>query len=105
MLYEALAAGCVSIEADVWLEGSDLPVGHVKKVIKSTRTLGTLYIDPFINTLSNRNASSAFETTKEAGFFETDPNATIILMLDFKTDGHDLWPVVISRLEPLRRKS
>jgi hypothetical protein len=45
-----------------------------------------------------------FETSKEAGVFETDPNAAIILMLDFKTDGHDLWPVVLSQLEPLRRR-
>jgi len=44
-----------------------------------------------------------FETSKEAGVFETDPNAAI-LMLDFKTDGHDLWPVVLSRLEPPRRR-
>ena len=104
-LYEALAAGSVSIEADVWLEDSDLPVGYVKKVLRSTRALRTLYIDPFINILSNRNVSSVFETTEEAGFFETDPNTTIILMLDFETDGHDLWPVVLSRLEPLCRKS
>ena len=95
-LYEAPAADCVSIEADVWLEDNDPPVGHVKKVIKSTRTLRTLYIDPLINTLSNRNVSSVFETSKKAGVFETDPNAAIILMLDFKTDGHDLWPVVLS---------
>ena len=86
-MYEAFVAGCVSIEVDVWLEGSDLPVGHVKKVLKSTRTLRTLYIDPFINILSNRNVSSVFETTKEAGFFETDPNTAIILMLDFKQMG------------------
>ena len=45
-----------------------------------------------------------FETSKEAGVFETDPNAAIILMLDFKTDGHDLWRVVLSQLEPLRRR-
>lgn len=103
-LYEAPAADCVSIEADVWLEDNDPPVGHVKKVLKSTQTLRTLYIDPLINTLSNRNVSSVFETSKEAGVFVTDPNAAIILMLDFKTDGHDLWPVVLSQLEPLRRR-
>jgi hypothetical protein len=45
-----------------------------------------------------------FETSEEAGVFEIDPNAAFILMLDFKTDGHDLWPVVLSQLEPLRRR-
>lgn len=103
-LYEALAAGCVSIEADIWLEGNDLLVGHVKKVLKSSRTLRTLYIDPIVNILSNRNVSNTSEPIKEVGIFETDPNAAVILMLDFKTDGHDLWPVVLSQLEPLRQK-
>ncbi|XTI85905.1 hypothetical protein V2W45_1466714 [Cenococcum geophilum] len=68
LLYEALAAGCVN-------RHNDLPVGHVKKVLKSTRSLRTLYIDPLINIFSNRNISSVFETSKEAGVFETDPNA------------------------------
>ena len=45
-----------------------------------------------------------FKTTKEAGVFETDPNAAVILMPGFKTGGHDLWPIVLSQLGLLRRK-
>ncbi|KAF2423770.1 hypothetical protein EJ08DRAFT_595457 [Tothia fuscella] len=103
-LFDALAAGCVSVEADIWNEqGSDeLLVGHSKRALKAERTLRSLYLDPIMHILkATNNGTSANETV---GVFETAPNTTLVLLLDFKTDGANTWPLVQTHLEPLREK-
>ncbi|KAF2813837.1 uncharacterized protein BDZ99DRAFT_409941 [Mytilinidion resinicola] len=101
-LYDALAAGCVSFEADIWLQKDDeLLVGHAKKALKEPRTLKSLYLDPLANIFIHREVSNTSAPSLETGAFEKDGNASLVLMLDFKTDGHDLWPVVLSQLEPM----
>ena len=37
---------------------------------------------------------------RETGIFEADPNAAVILLIDFKQDGHETWPLVHSQLQP-----
>jgi hypothetical protein len=59
-LFDALQAGCTSIEADIWLanddEGGqgDLYVGHSKRSLSKKRTLQSLYIKPLTELLANR---------------------------------------------------
>ncbi|THV53515.1 hypothetical protein BGAL_0048g00100 [Botrytis galanthina] len=58
-LFEALAAGCASVEADIHLstqaESQDLPVGHDTKSPTQERTLQILYIGPLLEILENIN--------------------------------------------------
>jgi glycerophosphoryl diester phosphodiesterase len=105
-LYQALAAGCTSIEADVWLtDDNELLVGHSWSSTKSTRTLRTLFLDPLANIFEHRNVSVASTSNKETGMFDTDPNTSTILLIDFKSDGHKIWPVLQSQLQAFRDKN
>lgn len=47
-------------------------------------------------------ANSTIEDGGRRGIFETDPSQTVTLLLDFKSDGAELWPLVNAHLEPLR---
>lgn len=55
-LFDAIRAGCISVEADVWLidNKSDLYVGHDKSSLSSKHTLQKLYIEPLVEILSRR---------------------------------------------------
>ncbi|KAJ5757554.1 altered inheritance of mitochondria protein 6 [Penicillium nucicola] len=98
-LYEAIAAGCTGVEADVWLDGNNLLVGHRKHSLSSDRTLKTLYVNPLEKILSNLNMNSS--TNASIGIFELDPTATVTLLIDIKTDGNATWPILLSQLAPL----
>ncbi|PSN71912.1 hypothetical protein BS50DRAFT_597407 [Corynespora cassiicola Philippines] len=102
-LYEALAAGCVSIEVDVWLHGDELLVGHTWDSTKRERTLNSLYLEPLINIFVNRNVSLASEETNRIGVFDADPAVSVILLVDFKSDGQRTWPALLRHLQPLRK--
>jgi hypothetical protein len=110
-LYEALAVGCISVEADIWLtntgNGTDLRVGHNLRSLDSSRTLQSLYINPLISILEHQNADTNLQASgsvSPVGVFESKPNETVILLLDFKTNGTETWPLVQQQLEPLRQK-
>ncbi|KAF2748032.1 hypothetical protein M011DRAFT_493929 [Sporormia fimetaria CBS 119925] len=104
-LYSALAAGCTGIEADIWLESdSELRVSHDKRSIRQHRTLKSLYLDPLSEIMTHRNVSVASTGTREAGVFDKSPEASVILLIDFKTDGHETWPVLVEQLRPLHEK-
>lgn len=116
-LYDALAAGCTSVEADVWLSGNDLFVGHSQKSLTKERTLETLYIDPIISILLNQNTPSQVDSLNSTssgnispsaanlnGVFSTSPMTPLILLIDMKTDGPSTFPAVLSHLEPLRSR-
>ncbi|CAE7215232.1 hypothetical protein P3342_012838 [Pyrenophora teres f. teres] len=104
-LYAALTAGCVSFEADIWLtDDNELLVSHDWKSTKKTRTLRSLYLDPLMNIFENRNITTASEPVKDTGVFDMDPSASTVLLIDFKSDGAATWPVLLSQLEPFRKK-
>ncbi|KAF5856248.1 Altered inheritance of mitochondria protein 6 [Aspergillus alliaceus] len=102
-LYDALAAGCTGVEADIWLDSSsqDLLVGHKKRSLSPDRTLKTLYIDPLFKILSCQNIDTP-PSAQPTGVFDANPNTTLALLIDMKTDGKDIWPVLMQHLEPLR---
>ncbi|KAJ5159707.1 uncharacterized protein N7482_006711 [Penicillium canariense] len=104
-LFSALQAGCIGVEADVWLFDEELYVGHTRSALTKRRTLRSLYVDPLVRILERQNPVTPFQRTPDQpphGVFDTDPGQTLILLIDFKTDGAATWPAVITQLAPLR---
>ncbi|KAG7002382.1 hypothetical protein G7Y79_00027g060740 [Physcia stellaris] len=109
-LYSALGAGCIGVEADVWLIDSELYVGHDMASLTRNRTLRRLYVDPLVSILEGQNPVTEFYDgeaeggKRKMGVFDTDPDQTLVLLIDFKTEGHETWPSVVAALEPLRER-
>lgn len=106
-LYSAISAGCISVEADIWLFEEELYVGHDTASLTRNRTLHSLYINPLIDILSHQNPTTSFypqENTGLAGVFDTSPSQSLVLLIDFKTSGKTLWPYLLSALQPLRER-
>ena len=104
-LYDALAAGCVGVEADVWFTPTDLLVGHKLGALTQSRTLKSLYIDPIMSILSHQNPKSGplgANATSLNGVFDASPDTPLILLIDIKTDGAKTFAAVEAELEPLR---
>ncbi|KAJ4985652.1 hypothetical protein SVAN01_08827 [Stagonosporopsis vannaccii] len=102
-LYDALAAGCVGFEADIWLaDDNELLVSHSWRSTKPHRTLRSLYLNPLANILDKRNVTAASLKPKEVGVFDADPRVSIILLIDFKNDGYKTWPVLMEQLRSLQ---
>jgi hypothetical protein len=106
-LQSALAAGCISVEADVWSWGDELLVGHSRYTVLPG-TLHSLYLDPLLKILDDHNAPSRtwprVKTHGIAGVFANDPMQTLTLLVDFKTDGDQIWPLLTERLQSFRDK-
>lgn len=104
-LYSALKAGCIGVEADVWLIDDELFVGHSYSSLTTNRTLRSLYVNPLMEILGKQNPVTEFHPKLDAprnGVFDTNAEQTLVLMIDFKTNGAALWPHVYAQLEPLR---
>ncbi|KAL1972789.1 hypothetical protein VTN31DRAFT_6331 [Thermomyces dupontii] len=101
--FSAITSGCISIEADVWLIDNELYVAHARSEIEPDRTLRGLYIDPIVELLDSKNpASKYYPNTSPRGIFDTRPDQPLALLIDFKSDGAETWPYVVSQLSPLR---
>lgn len=88
---------------------NDLLVGHSFEALDREKTLRTLYIDPLVKILEMMNTPASIPDDKARGeypkgVFYQDPKQTLTLLIDFKTDGEDLWPHVMDQLEPLRER-
>lgn len=108
-LFSAIEAGCISVEADVWLfdEDEELYVGHSLASLTANRTLASLYVDPLVSILEKQNPTTRFHPDgikSHHGVFDTDPEQPLTLLIDFKTSGSALFPYVVSSLEPLRSR-
>ena len=107
-LFSAIEAGCIGVEADIWLYDEELYVGHSVASLAPNRTLNSLYIDPLLDILSKQNPQSTLlpDNSKDLhGVFDTTPEQSLIFLIDFKTAGKDLWPYLNSALDPLRAKN
>lgn len=107
-LFSAIEVGCIGVEADIWLFDEELFVGHSVASLTRNRTLDSLYINPLLDILSKQNPTLTMlpdDTAQPHGVFDTDPEQTLILLIDFKTSGSALWPYVQSALQPLREKN
>lgn len=105
-LFSALHAGCIGVEADVWLFDNDpeLYVGHDTAALTPNRTFQSLYVNPLVDLLNRTNPRTELYNNTRRGVFDYDPEQTVILLVDFKTDGAKTWPHVLAQLEPLRSR-
>lgn len=108
-LYDALAAGCTSIEADVWLDHNNLLVGHTAGSLTHARSLKSLYIDLLINILTHQNNHSTILSNNKTnsiphGVFDTNTSTSLTLLIDIKTAGPATFAAVQAQLEPLRSR-
>lgn len=109
-LLTSLSYGCASTEADVWLVGDQLLVGHDVASLRSTRTFTSLYIEPLVEILDQKNPSNQytsyardqFDYTETNGVYDTDAAISLNLLIDVKTPGLLTWPHVVKALQPLR---
>lgn len=94
----------MSVEADVWLYGNTLHVGHEESALTASRTLDSLYIQPILSVLRAQNPNSSYltEGPTHNGVYDTSSGQTLYLYIDVKTDGEKTFPHVIKALEPLR---
>lgn len=105
-LYDALRWGCTGVEADVWLFDEELYVGHNTNALTRTRTFRSMYVDPLLKMLDRKNELGEIAVTSDIkhGVFDTAPAQTLVLLVDFKNNGHDIFPVVSQQLAALREK-
>ncbi|KAI1131238.1 hypothetical protein F5Y10DRAFT_79907 [Nemania abortiva] len=104
-VFSALHAGCTGVEADVWLFDNDpeLYVGHDRPALTPYRTFQSLYVNPIVEILEQNNPDTPFYNgTRRRGVFDTDPDQTLVLLVDLKTDGANTLAQIQSQLEPLR---
>ena len=86
-LFDALACGFCSVEADINLVDGKLLVAHSRAAVKPDRTLESLYLDPL------------HKRIKENGgrVYPNGPN--FWLLIDFKSDPRQMYPVLRRTLE------
>ncbi|PYI09181.1 hypothetical protein BO78DRAFT_337885 [Aspergillus sclerotiicarbonarius CBS 121057] len=107
-LHSALSAGCIGVEADIWFSNNDLLVGHTPFTLHHEVTLRSLYLNPLLDLLQKHNTrSSQLEPAHQpggprAGVFASDPSQTLVLLIDFKEQPEETWPILMSQLQPLR---
>ncbi|USW50052.1 Putative altered inheritance of mitochondria protein 6, PI-PLC-like catalytic [Septoria linicola] len=101
-LFDALHWGCTGVEADVWLFDEELYVGHNTASLTKNRTFRNLYINPIVNLIEAMNPNSTFGNTTGHGVFDSDPDQSLTLLVDFKTDGRETYPFVHKQLSALR---
>jgi hypothetical protein len=101
-LFSALRAGCTGVEADVWLFDDELYVGHNTASLTRNRTFQSLYVNPLVKILEGQNPTTDFYNETHHGVFDTDPEKSVILLVDLKTSGPETWPYVLRQLQPLR---
>jgi hypothetical protein len=95
-LFSAMSAGCVAFEADVWLSGSDVIIGHILPT--PGRTLKAQYVEPLRAILDHNNGGSPGST----GVYTSKPSQSVVLMIDFKTSDAKTLDAVVAALQPLR---
>ncbi|KAF2995723.1 Altered inheritance of mitochondria protein 6 [Curvularia kusanoi] len=108
-LYDALRWGCTGVEADVWLFDEDLFVGHSTHALTKNRTFRSMYVDPLTKMLDYKNDNTTSLSTvdvnaNKSGVFDTAPQQTLVLLVDFKNNGSAIFPYVSAQLAALREK-
>ncbi|TFK48501.1 hypothetical protein OE88DRAFT_534268 [Heliocybe sulcata] len=102
-LLKALTYGAASVEADVWLVGNELLVGHTEQELSPNKTLAKLYLDPLQDILRRANLDRKDDgVTPLRGVFATAPKLPLQLLIDLKTEGAATFDRLYEYLEPLR---
>ena len=79
-------------------------MGHSTASLTRERTFKNLYVNPIVDLLDKMNPNTTFANTTGHGVFDEDPSQSLILLIDFKTNGRDTFPLVSKQLEALRAK-
>jgi hypothetical protein len=103
-VYSALEAGCIGIEADLWLYKDDLYVAHEWSSIRPNKTFTEMYVKPLVEILDRRNAQLAGYGSTPNGVYVSAPEQTLILLIDIKGGSEQMWPWVLHQLDPLRKR-
>ncbi|KAF1959353.1 hypothetical protein CC80DRAFT_406684, partial [Byssothecium circinans] len=90
-LYSALSAGCISVEADVYVHGDKLTIGHDIDPGTNGQNLQDLYLSPLKALIDEHGG--VFPAHKDQPFF---------LLIDFKSSGDSTWDALVKNLAPLR---
>ncbi|GAA6010927.1 hypothetical protein JCM10207_003994 [Rhodosporidiobolus poonsookiae] len=101
---DAISWGCRSIEADIHLINGQLLVGHDRRSLSPERTLQSLYLDPLMQLIKQRNPTAVAGeagVTYENHIYESDSHP-LQLLLDYKTNGTELHAAVLEALQPFR---
>lgn len=104
-LFEAIHYGCTGVEADVWLFDEELYVGHDTASLTRNRTFRSLYVNPLVEILDRQNPQTEFNNSTRHGVFDEDPSQTLVLLVDFKNNGRDIYPYVMDQISALREKN
>ncbi|MGL5861582.1 MAG: phosphatidylinositol-specific phospholipase C/glycerophosphodiester phosphodiesterase family protein [Phycicoccus sp.] len=88
-LLDALDHGFTSVEADVWLVGGELYLGHDAPDL--TRTLRETYLDPLAQRVRD-NRGRVYPRWRES----------LRLLVDVKSEGTAAWPVLEAQLQEYR---
>jgi hypothetical protein len=106
-LLDAISVGCSSVETDVWLIDGELYVGHRMHSLDEKKSLRSMYLSPLLEMLDHQMASrdsSISSAPAQASIFHRDPNTTLVLLVDFKTNGPETFHALHEHLQPLREK-
>ncbi|KAI0879844.1 uncharacterized protein GGS22DRAFT_176676 [Annulohypoxylon maeteangense] len=95
-IYSAMSAGCIGIEADVFLSSGDVIIGHVLPT--PGRTLKVQYTQPLRDILDHNNGGSPGSN----GLYQAEPRQSVTLLVDFKTSDAGTLDAVVKALQPLR---
>ncbi|KAK7964003.1 hypothetical protein PG988_010977 [Apiospora saccharicola] len=109
-LFSALAAGCIGVEADVFLsdDGQDLLIGHDRASLSNDKTLRSMYLSPLLEMLRHRNPGGVQQSHNSSinqagqGIYRMSPQTSLVLLIDVKEKPDVVWPMVIRQLEQLR---
>ncbi|CAI6287452.1 unnamed protein product [Periconia digitata] len=95
-LYTALSTGCISVEADVWVQNNNiLTISHSSDPGPNAQSLTDLYIAPLVKLLEANNGA----------VFPKSPDTGLYLLVDFKSsDGAKTFAALVDNLAPLREK-
>lgn len=89
-LLDALDQGYLSVEADIFLVGEELRVGHERGELRPGRTLESLYLDPL-----------RARVRKNRGTVYGQPG-TMTLLVECKDDGATMQPAILAHLARYR---
>ncbi|OAL35845.1 hypothetical protein AYO20_04751 [Fonsecaea nubica] len=107
-LYQAIRAGCTSVEADLWHIDGELYVAHTIPGIRQDRTLKSLYLDQLQDILDYQNRIPEFigsASDEVHGVFAADPKQSLTLLVDFKNDPTMIWHRLSADIAPLRERN
>lgn len=101
-LFEALASGCTSVEADVHLVEENLLVGHSGIGLREVDDLRSMYLDPLQRMIGAQNDFAHVRGENWMGIFNKAPKRTVVLLVDQKTAGPETFDELYRQLQPLR---